>query len=173
MRGGSQTKHKLRVCNAYPAAEAVDLFRARESLTKESGPLPYKSCHDFSLTLKPGDQIDFRLHAPTVEKVGTSGEENQAAGAAGAAGAAHDAQEAAGDLLGTFTISESLEASANSLLFLGVFKHDTLSSAVQFASHVFADLGRADRAQVAVLDLYKGVRSCLRRPYCVVHLLRV
>jgi len=52
---------------------------------------------------------------------------------------------------GSFSVSDLPNNDA--VLLLVVHRHDTLSSAVAFESHVFADL---DGAQVAVIDTYKG-----------------
>jgi len=52
---------------------------------------------------------------------------------------------------GTFSVSDLPNTDA--LLFVVVHRHDTLSTAVAFESHVFANL---KNAQVAVIDTYKG-----------------
>jgi len=52
---------------------------------------------------------------------------------------------------GTFSISDLPNNDA--VLFLVVHRHDTLSTAVSFESHVFANLLNA---QVAIIDTYKG-----------------
>jgi len=52
---------------------------------------------------------------------------------------------------GTFSISDLPNNDA--VLFLVIQRHDTLSSAVSFQSHVFANLLNA---QVAIIDTYKG-----------------
>jgi len=52
---------------------------------------------------------------------------------------------------GTFTISDLPNNDA--ILLLMIHRHDTLSTAVSFESHVFANL---QNAQVAVIDTYKG-----------------
>uniref|UniRef100_A0A7S2CHT7 Uncharacterized protein n=1 Tax=Alexandrium andersonii TaxID=327968 RepID=A0A7S2CHT7_9DINO len=54
---------------------------------------------------------------------------------------------------GTFSVSEL--PSNDAVLLLVVHRHDTLSTAVAFASHVFANL---KNAQVAIIDTYKGSR---------------
>jgi len=111
-------KRQLRVCNAYPLATPLDVYRGQaESLTGDS-PMPYKTCRDFQPQLKIGDKLEFRLG-------GESG--------------------------GTFSISDLPNNDAT--LLLVVHRHDTLSTAVAFESHVFADL---DSAQVAIFDTYKG-----------------
>lgn len=109
-------KHRLRVCNAYPYAAALDVFRGREKLTKL--PMDYKMCGDFSSQLLAGDKLKFMV-----------GDANA----------------------GTFTISDLPNNDA--VLLLVIYRHDTLSNAVAFKSHVFANLLNA---QVAVIDTYKG-----------------
>merc|ERR1719386_352903 len=52
---------------------------------------------------------------------------------------------------GTFSVSDLPENDA--VLMLLIHRHDTLSTAVSFESHVFANLLNA---QVAVIDTYKG-----------------
>jgi len=52
---------------------------------------------------------------------------------------------------GTFSVSDLPNNDA--VLFLAIHRHDTLSTAVAFESHVFANLLNA---QVAVIDTYKG-----------------
>lgn len=53
--------------------------------------------------------------------------------------------------VGTFTISDLPQSDA--VLLMVIFRHDTLSTAVSFESHVFAN---SMQAQVAVIDTYKG-----------------
>jgi hypothetical protein len=109
-------KHRLRVCNAYPYAAALDLFRSKEKLTDNS--MPYKDCQDFKAQLKAGDKLEFKV-----------GDANA----------------------GTFSVSDLPNNDA--VLLLVIYRHDTLSTAVSFESHVFANLLNA---QVAVIDTYKG-----------------
>jgi|EP00927_Polykrikos_kofoidii_P072678 hypothetical protein len=52
--------HKLRVCNAFPDMQSVDVFKASEKLTT-AGAVPYNSCADFSSPLKAGDKLDFKI----------------------------------------------------------------------------------------------------------------
>merc|ERR1719265_977677 len=59
--------------------------------------------------------------------------------------------------VGTFTISDLPMNDA--VLLLAITRHDTLSTAVAFESHVFASILSA---QVAVIDAYKG--SALSSP---------
>jgi len=109
-------KHRLRVCNAYPNEDALDVFRGNEQLTK--APLDYKMCGDFASQLLPGDKLKFVV---------------------------------GGSNAGTFTISDLPNNDA--VLLLVIHRHDTLSNAVAFKSHVFANLLNA---QVAVIDTFKG-----------------
>lgn len=111
-----QFKSRLRVCNAYPNEEALDVYRGREKLTKE--PLEYKMCGDFASPLLAGDKLKFMV-----------GDANA----------------------GTFTVSDLPNNDA--VLLLVIHRHDTLSTAVSFKSHVFANLLNA---QVAIIDTYKG-----------------
>lgn len=110
-------KHRLRVCNAYPNVEKLDVYRGTEKLTT-NGAMPYKSCEEFQAELKSGDRLMFKF------------------------------QDASA---GTFAVSDLPNNDA--VLFLVIHRHDTLSTAVSFESHVFANLLNA---QVAVIDTYKG-----------------
>jgi len=111
-------KHRLRVCNAYPVASSLDVFRGQsEKLTGDSA-MPYKACRDFVAPLKTGDKLEF--------KVGDAS-------------------------AGTFAVSDLPQNDA--VLLLVVHRHDTLSTAVSFESHVFSNLANA---QIVVLDTYKG-----------------
>merc|ERR1719217_377390 len=101
-------KHRLRVCNAYPYAAALDLYRGKEMLTGPNTPgdtMPYKACEDFKVQLKAGDKLEF--------KVGDA-------------------------MAGTFSVSDLPNNDA--VLLLVIYRHDTLSTAVSFESHVFANL---------------------------------
>lgn len=111
-------KHKLRVCNAYPYAAPLDVYRNRVMKLTEDSPMPYKSCREFATTLKAGDKLKFKV-----------GDANA----------------------GTFSISDLPNTDA--LLLLVIHRHDTLTNAVSFESHVFASLLNA---QIAVIDTYKG-----------------
>lgn len=110
--------HRLRVCNAYPYAAALDVYRDdAEKLTSEK-PMPYKSCRDLAASLKAGDKLNFKV----------------------------------GDVsAGSFSVADLPENDAT--LLLVIHRHDTVSTAVAFESHVFSNLGNA---QVAVIDTYKG-----------------
>jgi hypothetical protein len=111
-------KHRLRVCNAYPYAAALDVFRGRGEKLTEDAPMHYKTCKDFLAHLKSGDKLEF--------KVGDAS-------------------------AGTFSVSDLPNNDA--VLLLVIHRHDTLSTAVSFESHVFANLMNA---QVAIIDTYKG-----------------
>jgi hypothetical protein len=114
--GNMQFKHRLRVCNAYPNEDPLDVYRGAEKLTKL--PLGYQMCGDFASPLLSGDQLKF---------------------------------EVGGARAGVFTISDLPNNDA--VLLLIMHRHDTLSTAVSFHSHVFANLLNA---QIAVIDTYKG-----------------
>jgi len=117
-------KHRLRVCNAYPYAASLDVFRGKgEKLT--DSPMAYKKCHDFLSQLKAGDKLEF--------KVGDAS-------------------------AGTFSVSDLPNNDA--VLLLVIHRHDQLSTAVSFESHVFANLLNA---QVAVIDTYKGAAKAFPR----------
>lgn len=112
-------KHRLRVCNAYPYDQPLDVYRGRsEKLTEE--PMPYKTCVDFSTPLHAGDKLAFKV-----------GDANA----------------------GTFSVSDLPNNDA--VLLLVIHRHDTLSTAVAFESHVFANLLNA---QLAIIDTYKGTQ---------------
>jgi len=111
-----QFKQVLRVCNAYPYEEGLDVFIGKEKLT--STPLGYKDCDDYSPPLSAGDKVDFKVDGSTA---------------------------------GTFTISEL--PAGDAVLMMVIYRHDSLSSAVAFESHVFANV---PSAQIAVIDTYKG-----------------
>lgn len=111
-------KHRLRVCNAYPFAASLDVFRGRAEKMTGDAAMPYKACRDFMAPLQVGDKLEF--------KVGDAS-------------------------AGTFSVSDLPNNDA--VLLLVVHRHDTLSTAVSFESHVFSNLANA---QVVVLDTYKG-----------------
>lgn len=112
-------KHRLRVCNAYPYAAALDVYRGRNEKLTSDVPMHYKTCKDFRAPLQSGDKLEF--------KVGDAS-------------------------AGTFSVSDLPNNDA--VLLLVIHRHDTLSTAVSFESHVFANLVNA---QVAIIDTYKGV----------------
>merc|ERR1719453_2572841 len=110
--------HRLRVCNAYPYPEGLDVYRGKTEKLSGDEPMAYKSCRDFSTPLKAGDKLEFKV----------------------------------GDMnAGTFAISDLPNNDA--VLMLVIHRHDTLSNAVSFESHVFANLLNA---QMAIIDTYKG-----------------
>merc|ERR1719375_2310426 len=113
-------KRRLRVCNAYPYAAALDVSKSSEQLTVDE-PMSYKTCRDFEVELTPGDKLIFKV-----------GEANA----------------------GTFSVSDMPNNDA--ILLLIISRHDTLSTAVSFESHVYANLLNA---QVAVVDTYKGTEK--------------
>lgn len=118
-------RHRLRICNAYPYASAMDVYvRGSEKLTGDS-PMPYPSCVDFTAAMQAGDKIDF--------KVGDAS-------------------------AGTFSVSDLPNNDA--ILLLVLYRHDTLTTAVKFQSHVFANLLNA---QVAIIDAYKGTLHAMPR----------
>ncbi|CAK0807100.1 unnamed protein product [Prorocentrum cordatum] len=80
--------------------------------------MPYETCRDFSVPLKVGDKLEFKIGEATT---------------------------------GTFAVSE-LPAS-DSVLLLVVARHDPLSTAVSFESHVFSNM---ESPQVAIIDAYEG-----------------
>lgn len=116
MRHGA-VERILRICNAYPNAVALDVFHASTAMTSD-GPMPYKSCRDFTVSLKVGDKIKFAMR---------------------------------GQSAGIF-VMQALPA-VHATLLLVIHRHDTVSTAVSFQSHVFA---RHSNAQVAIIDTYKG-----------------
>lgn len=59
---------------------------------------------------------------------------------------------------GSFSVSELPENDA--ILMLVIYRHDTLSTAVSFESHVFSNLVNA---QIAVLDAYRGAAKATPR----------
>merc|ERR1719282_840657 len=59
---------------------------------------------------------------------------------------------------GTFAVSDLPNNDA--VLLLVIHRHDTLSTAVSFESHVFSNL---QNAQVAILDTYKGAAKSMPR----------
>lgn len=111
-------KHRLRVCNAFPLAASLEVFRGQSEKMTGDAAMPYKACRDFVAPLKVGDKLEF--------KVGDAS-------------------------AGTFAVSDLPNNDA--VLLLVVQRHDTLSTAVSFESHVFSNLANA---QVVVLDTYKG-----------------
>jgi hypothetical protein len=122
---GLEFKHRLRVCNAYPYAAALDVFRGRNERLTGDTPMPYKSCRDFMSSLKPGDKLEFRV-----------GDANA----------------------GSFSVSDL--PSNDAVLLLVIHRHDTVSTAVSFESHVFASLLNS---QIAIIDTYKGTAKALPR----------
>jgi len=116
--------HRLRVCNAFPFATGMDVYRGEEKLT-EKAPIPYKDCRDFHPQLRAGDRLQFTIDDSSA---------------------------------GTFSVSD-LPAN-DAVLLLVVRRHDTMSTAVSFESHVFANLRNA---QVAIIDTYQGAKHSAPR----------
>jgi len=112
-------KHKLRICNAYPFIESVDVYAGPVKLTPES--IPYKDCHEIQGSVKAGDKLQFQI---------------------------------GGMSAGSFKVSELPREDA--VLVLVIYRHDTVTTAVAFESHVFANLMNA---QIAVLDTYRGEKK--------------
>jgi len=54
-----QFKHRLRICNAYPLNEGVDVYEDEEKLTNNS--IPYKSCHEITSPVQAGDKLQFKI----------------------------------------------------------------------------------------------------------------
>jgi len=52
-------KHKLRICNAYPFIESVDVYAGSVKLTP--GSIPYKDCHEIQGSVKAGDKLQFQI----------------------------------------------------------------------------------------------------------------
>jgi hypothetical protein len=111
-------QHRLRVCNAYPYASALDVVLGKGERLTGDEPMPYKTCRDLPSPLKGGDKLEFKVGDATA---------------------------------GTFSVSDLPNNDAT--LLLVIHRHDTLSTAVAFESHVFAKLANA---QVAIIDTYKG-----------------
>lgn len=133
-------KHRVRICNAYPNVYALDVFRGKaqaEKLTSDT-PLEYKACREFRTPLMAGDMIEFKV--PVQSDPGM------------------DDVNVGGQSAGTFTISDMPNNDA--VLFLVIHRHDTLSTAAAFESHVFANLLNA---QMALVDTYKGHAHTLTR----------
>jgi hypothetical protein len=54
-------QHRLRVCNAYPYEQGLDVFRGGSEKITQGGSMPYKTCEDFKASLKSGDKLDFKV----------------------------------------------------------------------------------------------------------------
>lgn len=118
-----QFKHKLRICNAYPFSETVEVYQGSAKLTEK--PIKYKSCAEVSSPVKAGDKLQFQI---------------------------------GGMSAGSFGVSDL--PSEDAVLVLVIYRHDTVTTAVAFESHVFANLLNA---QIAVLDTYRGVKRATLR----------
>lgn len=53
--------HRLRVCNAYPSYEGLDVYLNQARRLTGTSSMAYKSCRDFLALLKSGDRIDFKF----------------------------------------------------------------------------------------------------------------
>lgn len=53
-------KHRLRVCNAYPSDQSIDIFMGKQKITTD-GSMAYQSCQDLKHVVKPDDSYDFKL----------------------------------------------------------------------------------------------------------------
>lgn len=118
-------QHHLRVCNAYPFGEALEVIRGKSEKLTGDDPMPYKSCREFAASLKSGDKLEFKVGDATA---------------------------------GTFAVSELPQNDA--VLLLVIHRHDTVSTAAAFESHIFANL---KNAQVAIIDTYKGSKKATPR----------
>jgi len=59
--------YKLRLCNAFAWPEAIEMSRVQEPKLVEY-PLPYKACHDYTLPLSTGDELQFKAGS---DRIGT------------------------------------------------------------------------------------------------------
>lgn len=57
-------KHRLRVCNAFPNGDSLDVVRGETEKLTDS-PMPYRTCKDFMAPLKAGDKLDFKVGQAT------------------------------------------------------------------------------------------------------------
>jgi len=117
--------YRLRICNAYPNAAAMDVYLDKANKLSGNEPLAYQTCREFLAPLTPGTRIEF--------KVGDTS-------------------------AGSFSVADLPNNDA--VLLLVIHRHDTVSTAVSFESHVFANLLNA---QVAVIDTYKGKQKATVR----------
>jgi hypothetical protein len=56
-----QFKHRLRVCNAYPYAGALDVYRGKNERLTGDAAMPYKTCKDFVSPMNTGDKLEFKV----------------------------------------------------------------------------------------------------------------
>lgn len=54
-------EHRLRVCNAYPFAEELKVYRGKKEALTAQGAMKYKACQEFAQKLRPGDKLDFKV----------------------------------------------------------------------------------------------------------------
>lgn len=57
-------QQRLRICNAYPYYAALDVRVGERSLTQS--PLQYRSCQEFTPSMRVGDRINFKVEDNTV-----------------------------------------------------------------------------------------------------------
>lgn len=122
-------EHRLRVCNAYPSTAGFDIFKGREAMM--SNIRRFKG--QVKLTELP---LEYKM----------CGDFHVALAAGDEIKFTIDGANA-----GTFEISDLPNNDA--VLLLVVQRHDVLTNAIAFQSHVFANLLNA---QIAVIDTYKG-----------------
>lgn len=58
-------EHHLRICNAYPLTEAVEVSVDGKKRLTGDAPLAYKACRDFTAPLDAGDKLDFKVGETT------------------------------------------------------------------------------------------------------------
>jgi hypothetical protein len=117
-------KHRLRACNAYPYAAPLDIYNNHNF----PGHRVQKLTGDSPMPYKTCREFTTPLKAGDKLKFKV-GDANA----------------------GTFSISDLPNTDA--VLLLVIHRHDTLTNAVSFESHVFANLLNA---QIAIIDTYKG-----------------
>lgn len=122
-------KHKLRVCNAYPYSGALDVYRERDGESKKEK-LTDSTASNGQGAMPYKACRDLATHLMSGDKL----------------------EFKVGDAsAGSFSVSELPDNDA--VLLLVCHRHDTVSTAMSFESHVFGNL---ENAQVAVIDTYKG-----------------
>lgn len=126
---GVQFKHRLRVCNAYPYAAGLDIMKGRDVMRSNIQRFGGQQ----RLTKAP---LEYKMCGDFATPLQAGDKLKFMVGGANA---------------GTFAISDLPNNDA--ILLLVVYRHDTLSNAVAFQSHVFANLLNA---QLAAIDTYKG-----------------
>jgi len=134
-------KHRLRVCNAYPYSSSLDIFCTKESRQPDREP---KGAHfkptPNKLTERP---MAYKTCRDFVVPLKPGDKLEFKIGDASA---------------GTFAVSDLPNNDA--VLLLIVHRHDQMSAAVTFESHVFANMVNA---QIAIIDTYKGSQKATPR----------